>query len=155
MPSLRNWVLGAAFVVTLAASLFDLPGSDPLSADKTPGAALPASAAARPAAVTPPARGHYAANKPTLFAARSWQAAPTAAPKASAPRAPALPFRYLGKVLDGADITVFVDENSRTHLLHKGDVLANYRVEEITPAEMTFVYLPLNEKQRLIFGSAN
>jgi hypothetical protein len=34
-------------------------------------------------------------------------------------------------------------------------VLSGYRVDDITPLEMTLVYLPLNEKQRLIFGSAN
>ena len=50
---------------------------------------------------------------------------------------------------------VFVDQGARTHLLRKGDVLADYKVEQITPAEMTLVYLPLNEKQRLTFGSAN
>jgi hypothetical protein len=50
---------------------------------------------------------------------------------------------------------VFLAQGARTHLAHKGDVLMDYKVEEITPARMTLVYLPLNEKQYLTFGSEN
>jgi hypothetical protein len=104
---------------------------------------------------TQPAPGRFVAKPANLFAARSWQPPPPPAPKAEAPKAPALPFHFLGKLLQDGDVTAFVSQGTVTHLLRKGDVLANYRVDEITPSEMTFVYLPLNEKQRLSFGSAN
>jgi hypothetical protein len=157
MPSKRNILLALAFVATCIASFLDLPGSDSGSAEKALTPALTGSSTARPepAPVALPSRRHYQSRTSALFAVRSWQPAPAPTPTALAPKAPALPFRYLGKQLDGNDITVFVDQGSRTHLLHKGDVLANYKVEEVTQADMTFVYLPLNEKQRLIFGSAN
>jgi hypothetical protein len=58
-------------------------------------------------------------------------------------------------LMDGPDIQVFLAQDARTHLLRKGDVQAGYKVEEITTTGMTFVYLALNEKQRLMFGSAN
>jgi hypothetical protein len=77
------------------------------------------------------------------------------APAPPPPSAPPLPFTYLGKMQDGATVTVFVSQGGRNHVLHNGDTLAGYRVESITAADMTFVYLSLNEKQRLTFGSEN
>ena len=71
------------------------------------------------------------------------------------PSAPPLPFTYMGKMQDGPVITVFVSQGGRNHVLHSGDNLAGYRVDNITPTDITFVYLPLNEKQRLTFGSEN
>jgi hypothetical protein len=58
-------------------------------------------------------------------------------------------------VLEGGEVLAFLGQGTRTYLLRRGDVLAEYKIEDITPAEMTFVYLPLNEKQHLTFGSAN
>jgi hypothetical protein len=77
------------------------------------------------------------------------------AAKQPAPTAPPLPFKYLGKLMDHGVVTAFVSQGALTHLLHKGDVLAEYRVEKITPIDVTFVYLPLNERQRLPIGSEN
>jgi hypothetical protein len=88
------------------------------------------------------------------FAARSWAPPPVVRPP-EAPRAPPLPFVYLGKMLDGTRVTAFVSMGANTHLLHIGDTLREYRVEEISPREITFVYLPLNQKQRLSLGIEN
>jgi hypothetical protein len=98
--------------------------------------------------------GPAAAN---LFASRSWQPPPppVVAARQAAPTAPPLPFKYLGKLMDHGVVTAFVSQGALTHLLHKGDVLAEYRVEKITPVDVTFVYLPLNERQRLPIGSEN
>ena len=49
----------------------------------------------------------------------------------------------------------FVGEGTRTHLLRKGDSLPGYKVADITATDISFVYLPLNEIQRLTFGSAH
>jgi hypothetical protein len=159
MLPMRQILLAGALVVTLAASLFDLPG---LQAVPTPEANVaPVVVAARvlgeppSATASAPVRAHFASQTSDLFAAGTWQPPPPPPPKAAAPKAPALPFRYLGKVLDDGQIMVFLGQSAQTHLVKKGDTLSDYKVEDITMAGMTFVYLPLNEKQQLIFGSAN
>ena len=90
------------------------------------------------------------------FAVRSWTPPPPVqVVRPVAPKAPPLPFVYLGKMLDGKAVTAFVSMGGQTHLLHGGDTVRDYRVEAISAKEITFVYLPLNEKQRLPFGSEN
>jgi hypothetical protein len=71
------------------------------------------------------------------------------------PRAPPLPFRYLGRIEEDGQVVVFVGEGTTTRVLRKGQTLANYRVEEVTAQSMRLVYLPLNETQRLLFESKN
>lgn len=159
MPSLRNILLAAALVATLGASLFDVPGLDmPQVELADPARAATATTVAHTppkAQETPLVRDRFEAPVADLFSSRSWQPPPPAPSKPPPPKAPPLPFRYLGKVLDEGAVMAFVGQDVRTHLLRAGDLLADYKVEEITPAGMTFVYLPLNEKQRLTFGSAN
>lgn len=178
MMNRRHLFLGALFALTLAASVLDLPwqhndadtqgdsqADASASADgtRTRAAAAPQARASEPAAVqaalqdhaTGTARMHH--TKANAFAVHSWlpPVVPVKAAPPPPPRAPALPFAYLGKSQDGAAVTVFVSQGTRNHVLHVGDSLPSYRVESITPTDMTFVYLPLNEKQRLTFGSAN
>ena len=92
-----------------------------------------------------------------LFAVRSWEPAPLKSAKTQpgAVNAPPLPFTYLGKVMEGESFVVFLSEGGRTHLVRSGDVVATYRVQEITAKDMTLVYTPLEETQKLNFGSAN
>ncbi|MBT9460155.1 MAG: hypothetical protein IV084_00660 [Rugosibacter sp.] len=165
--SLRNLVLGIALVATIVASVVDFPASDTTdpTQQKTVGSAIrrgaPAVAETTSTSKLPAAeaqhslREQYATQADDLFAPHSWQPPPPPPPKPPAPKAPPLPFRYLGKVLEGSDILAFLGQGTRTHLLRRGDVLAEYKIDEITPTEITFVYLPLNEKQHLTFGSAN
>jgi hypothetical protein len=58
-------------------------------------------------------------------------------------------------MFDGKAVTAFVSMGGATHLLHGGDTVRDYRVESISAREITFVYLPLNQKQRLSLGSEN
>lgn len=152
---LRNIVLGIALVATIIASVVDFPASDaPEPTQQKTGNSvirrdLPT------VAETTTVREQYATQAGDLFAPHSWQPPPPLPSKPAAPRAPPLPFLYLGKVLEGGEILVFLGQGTRTHLLRRGDVLAEYKIDEITPTEITFVYLPLNEKQHLTFGSAN
>ena len=129
------------------------PSASPEQLASVPaGAAVPISAAANFS------RMPFPPQSADLFAVHSWQPPPPPPPKAapaSAPTAPALPFRYLGKVLEQGQVVAFLALGSRTHLLRQGDVVAEYRVLDVTPTEMTFMYLPLNQQQRLTFGSAN
>lgn len=93
-----------------------------------------------------------------LMPAHSWQPPPppvAAAPPAPPPSAPPLPFRYLGRLEEGAQVAVFLAEGTQTRVVRQGDRLAQYRIDEITPQGMRLTYLPLNETQRLLFGSAN
>jgi hypothetical protein len=159
MPPIRKILLGLALAATVAAAVVDLPTQEALQARGASPVVL--AAVQVPVPLKPPegqglepVRGRFEPRAGNLFAARSWQPPPQRA-KVEAPRAPALPFRYLGKVMDGKEVVAFLGQGERTYLLHAGEVLANYWVEEITQSEMTLVYLPLNEKQRLIFGSAD
>ena len=158
MLPMRQILLAAALVATLAASFFDLPGlavSTPETNDVP--VVAPASALVQPPAATAsaPLQARFVLKASDLFAAATWQPPAPPPPKAAAPKAPVLPFRYLGKVLDDGQIMVFLGQSAQTHLVKQGDTLLSYKVENISTADMTFVYLPLNEKQKLIFGSAN
>ncbi len=128
----------------------------------------PAGAATRPASRVgdPAPPGVEAADRapalrmrpagPNLFAAREVQPRPIARKTPPPPPAPPpLPFRYQGKVVEEGQVIAFLAEGTRTHIVRAGDRLASYLVEDIGPAGMTLVYLPLNEKQQLMFGNPN
>jgi len=160
----RRILLGIALAATFAAAFIDWPAPGETSAAPQARAAATASAppAATVAAVTtaaetepPPLRERFETQAADAFAPKSWQPPPPPPPKPEAPKAPPLPFKYLGKVMQEGEVMAFLGHGARTHLARAGDVLADYRIEDITPAEMTLVYLPLNEKQRLTFGSEN
>ncbi len=176
MAQLRHLLLGAALVLTVAASVLDWPGQPGDTAAQAEQAkdAITATvrnadgkgtAPAQPATGAASASAGAAVNSPRIhptranpFAAHSWL---PPVPKAKAPppppppRAPPLPFAYLGKMQDGAAVTVFVSQGGRNLVLHSGDTLPNYQVEGISASAITFVYVPLGEKQRLTFGSEN
>jgi len=164
----RRMLLGIALAATCAAAFIDWPVSGETSAaPQARAAAVSAAPAETAAAVTTPAEPAPAENAPPplrerfetqaadAFAPKSWQPPPPPPPKPGPPKAPPLPFRYLGKVMQEGEVMAFLGHGARTHLARTGDILADYRIEDITPAEMTLVYLPLNEKQRLTFGSEN
>jgi hypothetical protein len=141
MPTLRQILLGAAVLLTLVDA----------SASASASASVPTEPSARNEV---PVRLRRSNANP--FAARSWTPPPPVqVVRPVVPKAPPLPFVYLGKMLDGKAVTAFVSIGGQTHLLHGGDTVRDYRVESISSKEITFVYLPLNEKQRLPFGSEN
>lgn len=95
-----------------------------------------------------------------LFAGRS--AAPSLAAlkqvtaPAPAPTAPPLPFTYLGKQLSGGHMEVYLARGDEVFVVRDNSVIQNtYRVEAIRPPTLSFVYLPLNEIQRLSIGVTN
>lgn len=72
------------------------------------------------------------------------------------PVAPPLPFRFLGRLIDHDRTVVFVAHDSLNFSLHLGDTVENlYRVEAMDENQMTFVYLPLDERQTLNMGRPN
>lgn len=69
------------------------------------------------------------------------------------PTAPALPFTYIGKVIEEGKPTVFVAKQMHHYLLKGGEVIeATYRVDKVEISRVVFTYLPLETEQVMIFG---
>lgn len=77
-------------------------------------------------------------------------AQPAVAAPAARPRAPELPFRYAGKMLEGARSTVFLLKGDEPYSVSPGERIGeDYRLVAMNESELTFVYLPLGIRQRL------
>jgi hypothetical protein len=67
--------------------------------------------------------------------------------------APALPFVYLGKVLENGVWEVFLARGNETLIVRKQMVIDGaYRVDTIAPPSMTMTYLPLQQVQQINIG---
>jgi len=84
------------------------------------------------------------------FAPRSF-AAPQAQQQAAPakPEAPALPFRYLGKLIEDGKLSVFLANGAESVTAVAGERIGDYRVDAVTETEVRFTYLPLKTKQSL------
>ena len=121
-------------------------------------AGAPAAASSNPGTPREPEAQRMTREGGDLFATTSWQPPPpppAAAAPAPPPRAPELPYRYLGRMEEDGRVIAFLAEGTQQvpRVVRQGDLLPNYRVDEITPLGMRLTYLPLNEPQRLLFGS--
>jgi len=89
--------------------------------------------------------------KVDAFAPRNFS--PVVPPQAAAapakPEAPALPFKYLGKMVEDGKLSVFLTNGNDSITVHAGERIGDYRVDKITEAEVRFTYLPLKTKQSL------
>jgi hypothetical protein len=89
------------------------------------------------------------------FGSKSFYVAPPPTPvRADAapppPSAPPLPFRYVGLIQEEGALTLFLESGERLYSVKVGDVIdGNYRVEEISPQGVEFLYLPMNMRQSL------
>ena len=71
-------------------------------------------------------------------------------PTPPTPSAPPLPYKYLGRMVDGGKEMVFLERNQDSLSAVAGDTLDNtYQVESIVESAVHFVYLPLGTKQVL------
>jgi hypothetical protein len=68
---------------------------------------------------------------------------------AAKPEAPALPFRYLGKLIEDGKLSVFLANGAESVTAVAGQRLGDYRVDKVTESEVQFTYLPLKTKQSL------
>jgi hypothetical protein len=85
-----------------------------------------------------------------LFAGRSWLPPPPPPRKPEPPKAPPLPFTYLGQLEEEGSIAVFLRRGDSNLVVRRGDVIDNkYRVDDVTPMRATFVFLPLKQAQHL------
>jgi hypothetical protein len=90
-----------------------------------------------------------------LLAASSWFVAPPPPPP-EAPKAPALPFKVLGRIIEGDAPAVFLAHQNRNLIAREGEQLdSTYLVERIEKNRMTLIYLPLAERQYLTLGAVN
>jgi len=96
-----------------------------------------------------PAPGTAPASDP--FAPKSF-APPQAQQQAAAPakpEAPALPFRYLGKLIEDGKLSVFLANGEESVAARSGERIGDWRVDKVTESEVQFTYLPLKTKQSL------
>lgn len=100
-----------------------------------------------------------------LFQSKSWYVPPPPPPPPSLlslspppppppPTAPQLPFAFIGRMIDGNDVTLFLTNNHQQYAAKLSDVLdGNYRVDKITEKSAVLTYLPMNIQQELVFNS--
>ena len=72
---------------------------------------------------------------------------PSAGP--SARQAPALPFRYIGKMIDNGKLAVFLQKGDESYSVMEGERVGDYRIDAISENEIRFTYLPMKTKQTL------
>lgn len=155
-----------ATAVALAYAFAPEPDSDLVVAARPVRSANKVSVAATPPPATP--AGAAARNGITLSAAAdpfvpsSFVPPPppppvaVAPPPPPAPKAPPLPFTFVGLLESGAGKpAAFLSFGDALLIVSAGETIEHdYRVESLSPAEIVLTYLPLNEKQRLVASGA-
>lgn len=100
-----------------------------------------------------------------LFQSKSWYVPPALPPSKSLssstssvplqPTAPTLPFTFIGRMIDGKDVVLFLLKNGQQYSVRTNDTLdGTYRVDEITDKLAVLTYLPMNMQQTLLFNSS-
>jgi len=94
-----------------------------------------------------------------VFASKSWYVPPPPPPRAPPPppTAPPLPFAYMGRFQEGGDSPViFLTRGELLYSVHVGEVIdETYRIEQLTPNEVIFIYLPMDKRQVLRIAEAS
>ena len=86
------------------------------------------------------------------FRPASWYVAPPPPPPEK-PKAPRLPFKYMGRLIEDGSVRVFLGDQDRHLIVKSGEVVNGiYKVEKINEGQIVFVYLPLKERQILPTG---
>lgn len=93
-----------------------------------------------------------------LFQSKSWFTAPPSQQISTLPppppTAPQLTFTFIGRMIDGNEVILFLSNNGRQYNVKNGDVIDdNYRVEKINATNAILTYLPMNIQQTLAFNS--
>ena len=93
--------------------------------------------------------------KADAFAPRNFSPIVPAAEAQAQPQAPAkptvppLPFKYLGRMIDGDKLEIFLEQGQEFIAVEPGQRVGDYRVEKVTEEQIVFTYLPLKTKQTL------
>jgi hypothetical protein len=182
--SSRSWLIWTALTGTLIAAKFapDTPSAATIAAPVAKAAPVATQNRKGANTVTDPWKAANTVSDPdevlelhprdddprpgTTFASMTWgspqparaAAAPPVEPQPAPapPAAPPLPFRILGRFEQQGKRSVFMQYNEQTVVASAGLVINDlYRVEEVTDASVTLIYLPLGERQVLNVASAN
>ena len=164
-PTQRRAVLIALALALVAVAIFDSEDDNrgAVSAAPAPHAALPR---AKDAPVALPdiafdKLDQKIARDPVsdAFEPRSWEPPPPPKkdpPPPPPPQAPPLPYTYVGKILEGNQVIVFLSKQDRNYVVKQGETVdGTYRVDDIKGGTMVFTYLPLDQQQILAIGAAN
>lgn len=85
-----------------------------------------------------------------LFAPPQAAATVAAQQPPAAPTAPPLPFTYLGKIIDGGRLAVFLARGDEHYIVEAGQTIEKrYKVEQVTETAVIFTYLPMRTRQTL------
>ncbi len=95
-----------------------------------------------------------------LFQSKSWYTPPPQPPPPvrslppPQPVAPSLSFKFIGRMIDGNDVVLFLTKNGRQYTVKVNDILDDtYRVDKIADNLAVLTYLPMNMQQTLTFNS--
>ena len=148
---------GCAVVAGGAALVYSQGEPPPPATTRASSAAPSAQAAPAERYSALPSRESIGKARGEPFGARSWvPPAPKRATVVEAPPkpvAPPLPYRIAGQVTHDGAMQVVLARDDRVFTVRQGETLDNlYRIELITPDAVTFVYLPLDERQQLAVG---
>ena len=162
----RGLLLGALLTATLAATVWvSQQAEDEVVVVNAPIKQKSASKKSLPTnshiALEKLQRSRTEAEKPRVddvFRSKSWYVPPPP-PKPVPPPPPApppLPFIYMGKLMEGDKLTIFLSKQDRHYAVKAGETLDGaYRIESVTAQQVIFTYLPLNMQQTLTLGGAN
>ena len=166
----RGWILGAALLLTVAATASVNKQDDGDIAVVRHGIAKvgePQQKRERLAVAEPSAdnlveklkRPALPETVKDMFPPKSWYVPPPPPPPGIAvrPSAPPLSFHCIGKMVDADNrAAVFLERQNRIFIVREGDAIdGNYRVDAIAPPVMTLTYIPLDEKQTMQIGEVN
>lgn len=136
----------------------DAPLAQPAPSPSAEPAATLALVAQAPPEITHPSTAEEPAREArNPFAVRTWEPPkPKVEPAPPPPpQAPPLPFRFIGKVIDGNTGTAFMLQHGERILAVKaGDEIdGTYKVEGYRNGQLEFLYRPLQIRQSLFVGS--
>lgn len=91
-----------------------------------------------------------------IFGPHTWQPpAPKISAAPAAPRPPAMPYRFAGKLLQEGKLQILLAKGDDVIPVREGDTLDGaYRVESIGEAQITLLYLPLKHKETIPVSSS-
>ncbi len=67
--------------------------------------------------------------------------------------APALPFKYIGKLIEGDVVKIFLLKGEALHIVSEGDTVdKHYQLKHVGEQQLSWLYLPLNITQKMSIG---